>query len=286
MRGLLLASAAFSIWSAAAESNIDPAHAVSSSDYLGEINWRVSAEVGAVINQYFCSGSILSESVGWITLSSGAPANSISFQNKSASDFGVNVSPSGNLSGFAYGANIGWISFSPAGSPRVDWSTGKFSGSAWAANAGWISLASTTEYVRIQSLADLPDSNGNGLPDAWEMQVAGSLTVLSANADTDHDGQTDLEEYLSGTNPLDPNDFVGPLHLAVTQQGRQLEFATKKDRVYRIEQRSALGYGVWLPAAAASIVGTGADVNVTLEHDSANISFYRLVAYPPLTIFN
>ena len=282
MRGSLLAFAALALVSAAAQSNIDPGHSLSSSDFIGTIDWRASPTTGAVINQFYCSGFIYGNSVGWINLGSGDPANGFSYRNDSATDFGVNLSSSGDLSGFAYGANIGWISFAPAGSPKVDWTTGKLSGSAWSANAGWIRLSSETDYLRIQSLAQLPDFDGDGLPDAWEIQVAGSLTVLSANADSDHDGQSDLQEYLASTNPLDPSDFLGPLILTSTQQGHQLEFPTKQDRFYRIEQRGSFGSGSWTPVPIDPVAGTGTKATVQLLANSAHLFFYRVVAYPPL----
>ena len=47
--------------------------------------------------------------MGWIHLGDGTPANGIRYQNNSASDYGVNHDGLGNLSGLAYGANIGWI---------------------------------------------------------------------------------------------------------------------------------------------------------------------------------
>lgn len=46
------------------------------------------------------------------------------------------------------------------------------------------------------------DSDGDGLPDAWEVQYAGSLTVLSGGShDADGDGLTDAQEYALRTNP-------------------------------------------------------------------------------------
>lgn len=286
MRGRLLILAAASLLGAHADTNIDPAHSRSGSDFIGEIDWRLSDVSGAEITQYFCSGFIYGSSVGWINLGSGQPANGVAYANNSAVDFGVNVSPAGQLTGFAYGANIGWINFAPTGNARVDWTTGKLSGSAWSANAGWIPLASTADYLRIDSLAQLPDTDGDGLPDAWEIQMAGSLNVLSADADTDHDGQTDLQEYLAGTNPLDPTDFLGPLHLTVTQEGNDLTFPTKRDYVYRIEQHPPFGSGLWAPALAAPLTGTGSEQKIHLPPNSSQLFFYRLAAYPPLTRLN
>ena len=45
------------------------------------------------------------------------------------------------------------------------------------------------------------DSDHNGLLDPWEMQYFGHLGV-DPNADPDHDGRSNLQEMLAGTNPL------------------------------------------------------------------------------------
>jgi outer membrane protein assembly factor BamB len=45
------------------------------------------------------------------------------------------------------------------------------------------------------------DSDGDGLPDTWEIAQAGNLTTMNATSDSDADGLTDLQEYAYGTNP-------------------------------------------------------------------------------------
>ncbi len=50
---------------------------------------------------------------------------------------------------------------------------------------------------------DSPDSDGDGLADAWEMQNFGTLG-RDGTGDFDGDGATDAQEYAAGTDPLDP----------------------------------------------------------------------------------
>ncbi|MGE4490508.1 MAG: hypothetical protein AB7E95_13285, partial [Kiritimatiellales bacterium] len=52
---------------------------------------------------------------------------------------------------------------------------------------------------------DFIDSDGDGLPDWWELLYFGSEIEALAMADPDSDGLTNLEEYLFGTNPCQPD---------------------------------------------------------------------------------
>jgi len=45
------------------------------------------------------------------------------------------------------------------------------------------------------------DSDHDGLPDWWERENFGSLTVANATSDFDHDGSSDLQEWITGTSP-------------------------------------------------------------------------------------
>jgi hypothetical protein len=53
------------------------------------------------------------------------------------------------------------------------------------------------------------DADGDGLPDAWEMQHFGTAGA-SASADVDGDGTTNLMEYLAGTDPRSGTSVFRP----------------------------------------------------------------------------
>ncbi len=55
----------------------------------------------------------------------------------------------------------------------------------------------------VRGLANwsLGDTDGNGLPDWWELKYFGVLTGTNPGGDPDHDGASNLYEYLTGTNP-------------------------------------------------------------------------------------
>ncbi len=48
------------------------------------------------------------------------------------------------------------------------------------------------------------DSNGDGIPDAWQRRINSDLSQVSPDGDADNDGLTNLQEYLAGTYAFDP----------------------------------------------------------------------------------
>lgn len=64
----------------------------------------------------------------------------------------------------------------------------------------WTSTAATdTIELRL-------DSDGDGMPDAWETTYGLSTSANDATIDTDSDGVSNLNEYLAGTSPTNPAD--------------------------------------------------------------------------------
>jgi subtilisin family serine protease len=85
------------------------------------------------------------------------------------------------------------------------------------------------------NLARSVDTDGNGLVDWWEQQFFGHLTGTDPNADPDHDGASNLAEFLAGTNPT---NFSSALRLtalpAAGTNGVVLEWPGVAGRYYRL----------------------------------------------------
>lgn len=251
---------------------------------LGWINWVGDTNNGAVIGNYVCSGYIYSANVGWINLGSGSPANQIQYQNNSGTDFGVNNDGLGNLSGYAYGANIGWITFEQAyGKPRVNLLTGVLSGSVWSANCGWISLSNAVAQVQtdtIQQGALAPD----GLPIAWLLSNFGT-TNINANADPDHDGMSNLQEYLAGTDPNNANSVLRITAGSFSSGGvnASLTWDSVPTRYYYLLKTPSLTSPVWVDSGLGLISpSAGSTTTSGFGDTNAPARFYRVQAVEPL----
>ena len=194
-------------WTAQALTTINAVNDDAYGANIGWINARGDVTDRLVVGEAFCSGYIYGGNVGWIDMGDGSPANGLSYANKATDDYGVNIEVTGALRGFAYGANIGWVNFEANGDPTVDLLTGNLGGYAYGANVGWISLSNMMGHVQTDSLDLGPDTDGDMLPDAWELSHTNSLPVLSMDNDQDDDGATDKEEYLADTDPLDSDSL-------------------------------------------------------------------------------
>ena len=270
-----------------ADTTINPAHRYAYGANAGWIDARADTTNGAALGQSYCTGHLWSGNVGWIGLGNG-PTNGWRYSNASATDWGVNHDGAGHLTGFAYGANIGWVTFEQTyGQPVIDLLTGDLSGYAWGANIGWISLANSQAFVRTDTLGTGPDTDADGIPDPWEYQTAGDLATLGGSgADWDHDGAADVDEALADTDPRDPGS-----RLAITAFDRaggtdETTWPVAQTRLYLLEQTDSLtpvptvwtdsGYGLILPDGAPALTRGVTDPAATQR-------FYRVQAVVPLS---
>ena len=120
------------------------------------------------------------------------------------------------------------------------------------------------------------DTDGDGIPDAWENVFDLNPLVPSAGLDSDHDGFTDLQEYLAGTDPRDRKSGLRIESVRSSADGAKIAFLAIAGRSYRLDYRDSLTGSAWksLTTVAAGV----ADRNVEWL-DPGPVSrqrFYRL----------
>ena len=129
---------------------------------------------------------------------------------------------------------------------------------------------------RRLNLQRIVDTDTNGLPDWWEQQYFQQLTGSSPDADADHDGLSNLGEWLAGTNPT---NATSGLRLAVQSAGPDgavLLWPSVVGKTYRIDRATNLATGF------NSIVRTNitATAPTNTETDDSvlpgNARFYRI----------
>jgi hypothetical protein len=244
----------------------------------GWINAKPASSYGFRTGDTVCSGFLYAANFGWIHAGTGEPTNGIRYTNI-GSDYGINVMPDGTLRGYAWGQNIGWISFENTGNPRINFISGALEGHAWSGNIGWITLSTAT----TTQLAIL-DTDGDGISDHWEMEAAGNLTTLGANRDTDGDGVSDYDEFTADTDPLVPGDQFKVSDLAELQASGEMviTFPSWPSRLYQVitsdtltAQWNDIGLG-WFPGSPSGYT------QVNLGVPAEQRGFFRVVANRPL----
>lgn len=252
---------------------------------IGWLNFQGDVANGASIGLYYSTGFVWSANCGWINLGSGAPVNGHTYANDSAGDWGVNlVLPGGYLRGYAYGANIGWINFETNGNARVDLATGAISGYAYGANVGWISLSNAQGFVQTDSLNWGPDTDNDGIPDAYEQARAGDLVTLGVGGDYDVDGSLDVEEFMADTDPLDDESILAIASLQRLNVTNALTWPVESTRTYRLEKTDSISNNVAWTDSGLGVLAPGEQAVLTgvVVNASATSQFYRAKAVVPL----
>jgi hypothetical protein len=268
---------------AAGQSTISTADRYAYTANSGWFDFHADATSGTRVLDTCLSGYAYAANIGWIHLGDGSPDNGHTYSTSSASDYGVNVSPTGQLTGYAYSANIGWILFEQVqGLPTLNLVTGKFTGHAYAANIGWIALETTTSDLATTTIAR-PDSDGDGIPDTWEQLRFGNLTAASATTDSDGDGASDTAEYAAGTLPKDASSRLRIIsHTYPSASQANLIWTSVPNRLYRIEHNEDL-VGTWTNSTLGTLAPGGATTSGNLIGlTAAPRRFFRAVAVLPL----
>ncbi|MGN6386155.1 MAG: TolB family protein, partial [Verrucomicrobiota bacterium] len=91
----------------------------------------------------------------------------------------------------------------------------------------------------------LEDSDMDGLPDGWERSYFGDLTH-NGSVDTDSDGQSDLAEFLCGTDPKNTQSVFAGTGIGTLEDGKiVLQWASQPGKRYMVQFKDSLNAEAW-----------------------------------------
>jgi subtilisin family serine protease len=130
---------------------------------------------------------------------------------------------------------------------------------------------------RRLNLQRIVDTDGNGLPDWWELQYFGHLTGTDPNADPDHDGMNNLAEWIAGTNPTNAASVLRLTLVSATNASNiVVRWSSVAGKNYWLERSTNLATGfnavVATNIAATAPTNTQTDTAILPGHTR----FYRV----------
>lgn len=157
----------------------------------------------------------------------------------------------------------------------------------WGADGFAFTDADNLYLLRSDLVPLVPDrdTDGDQMPDTWEVQYHLDPNRNDAGEDYDHDGLTNIEEFLAGTDPESP---VFTLALKAARSGPHtlhLRFQTVIGKWYVLERQSLLAPSEWV-MQGNPIVGTGATWSMDYPIASTSPAAYfriRLLTEEPQT---
>jgi len=120
------------------------------------------------------------------------------------------------------------------------------------------------------------DTDGDGLPDAWELANGTHPNVPDANLDLDGDGLNNLQEFLAGTSPTNAASVLKLEVAALTASGdAALRFTAMSNHSYSLLSCDALPQAPW--AKRADFPSVSSNRLIWLTNTPGPTRFYRVV---------
>ena len=124
------------------------------------------------------------------------------------------------------------------------------------------------------------DTDGDGMPDWYENQYSFLSATNPADAllDYDHDGISNLAEYLSGTDPGDPMSYLRINSIMVGgANGVAITWGSVTNKFYAVQRSSGLGSPPMFTSIAEHLLSTPPQNSyLDLSATNGGVFFYRV----------
>jgi Tol biopolymer transport system component len=141
----------------------------------------------------------------------------------------------------------------------------------------------TSDLNRLPDLfALMSDSDSDGIPDWWMLQYFGHSTGQASDSsraqdDADGDGFTNLQEFLTGTNPTDPSSFFHlDVSTLVSNQTILLSWPAVSGRSYQLQYTTDLSNPAWSNLGDPIVAEPTGTMAISPSQPAV---FYRIIAY-------
>ena len=137
--------------------------------------------------------------------------------------------------------------------------------------------------LQVRKIGDVA-SDTDGIPDWWRLAYFGhALGSASDNSrasdDADGDGASNLSEFLSGTDPLDPASVFKVIQAATVEADVQVSCSTVPTRTYQLQRRASLDATSSWSNVGQPMPGTGGALVLTDSGGATNsAAYYRVQA--------
>jgi len=132
----------------------------------------------------------------------------------------------------------------------------------------------TGTYSIVVHEAPIPDADGDGMADAWEILWFGN-TNQSAGEDFDNDGLDNIDEYLLGTDPTDPDSTFRISSMSCNGGVVSLSFDAQPFRCYGLDSCTNLYSGTWQRVATITNLQS-AGPRLMIQTNQSPCVFYRV----------